>query len=350
MAHSGFRSVIGQAPKESPLLDVPKRPDGSSLHKFISLPEDMVVILGPRRVPAIPCPPSNTDKSISVLASVGFRQLSADQYVGAIKHIQPDIAVGMADLVVGQKPGVKRRQKMADRTHAFTAGALDRLYTGNSPSRTAFFAPVLPLDNAAQAIYLSELEDEDTRSLISGLALYESASLSVIPEELGHLPRLVLGGPATPQDILRDVALGADLLTVPFVGASSDAGLALDFTFPALTPSSSSSPPIRPHSSRPLALDMRSSVYATDTTPISEGCKCYACQNHHRAYIRHLLTAKELIAWTLLQIHNYHVMDAFFSGVRKSIGSGALEQDLQAFERAYESSFPEQSGPGPRYV
>ena len=318
------------------------------------------MILGPRRIPSIACPPPHTDKSISVLTSVGFQQLNADDYVGAIKRLRPDIAVGMADLVVAQKPGVKRRGKMVDRTHAYTVDAIDRLYrdSAGDRSRPAYFAPVLPLDNAEQTIYLSELEDEDTGSLVSGLALYESASLTVIPEGLDRLVRLVFSDPATPQNILRDVSLGADLLTIPFLGAASDAGMALDFTFPTspsaqATPTSSSSssqPSSSSSSPRPLALDMWAPTFTTDTAPISKNCQCYTCRHHHRAYLRHLLSAREMLAWTLLQIHNYRIMDGFFSDIRKSISRGTFEQDVQTFERTYRSVLPEQTGEGPRYA
>ena len=291
---------------------------------------------------------------------MGFQQLSADQYVEAIKRLRPDVVVGLADLVVGQRPGVKRRGRMVDRTHAYTLDATEQLYGGregggrrnsssvlpaddDNPPRTAYFAPVLPLDNAEQSIYLDELQDEETGPPISGLALYESASISVIPEKLERLTRLVFSESATPQDVLRDVSLGADLLTIPFLGAASDAGMALDFTFPP-------APMTTSHSPRPLAMDLWSPIYTTDTSPISRECECYTCRKHHRSYIRHLLTAKEMLAWTLLQIHNYHSVDLFFSNIRESIARGTFEQDVEAFEKAYESAFPEQTGQGPRYV
>ena len=182
------------------------------------------------------------------------------------------------------------------------------------------------------------------RPYLSGLALYETASLSIVPESLGELPRLLLSAPSNPQDLLRQVSLGADMLTIPFLGAASDAGLAFTFSFPAPASSNTTPGPL------PLAMDLRSSALATDTGPIIEGCQCYACQNHHRAYINHLLSAKEMLSWTLLQLHNYHTMDLFFSEIRASIQRNTFEQDIQTFERTYEAQFPETHGEGPRYV
>ncbi|CAI7616419.1 unnamed protein product [Penicillium pancosmium] len=333
----------------SPVYNIPVTEDESPLRKFICATDDMPIILAPRRFPAIPCPPNNTDTSIAILTSVGFRQLPAHQYLDSIRSLKPDIAIGLADIVYGREPGVKRRAKMVDRTHAFTQDALERLY-GRSvpadqkqkPTGTAYFAPVLPLDNAQQSIYLDDLQDE-LKSHVSGLALYESASLAQIPESLGDLPRLLLSQPGGPHDLLRDVSLGGDLLTLPFVGECSDAGIALDFTFPAASDVNGSvSQP------KALGIDLWSADTAKDVSALSEGCQCYACRKHHRAYFNHLLNAKEMAAWALLQMHNYHVMDVFFAGVRDSIQRGTFEEDVQSFSRMYVSELPQRTGEGPR--
>jgi len=236
---------------------------------------------------------------------------------------------------------------MVDRTHAWTQEALEKLYgesvAEDAKSKTAFFAPILPLDNAQQSLYLEDLESE-FRWDISGLALYESASLELVPESLASLPRLLFSEPETPHHILREVSLGADLLTTPLLGVSSDSGIALNFTFPAPSGLKDSS-----SERQPFGADIWGSEYTTDTSSLGEGCSCYACKNYHRAYIHHLLTAKEMTAWALLQIHNFHVMDLFFAGIRDSIQRGAYEDDVLTFNRVYASSMPESSGQGPRY-
>jgi queuine tRNA-ribosyltransferase len=280
---------------------------------------------------------------------VGFRQLEAGEYVDAVRKLRPDIVVGLADLAQGQTPGSKRRVKMADRTHAFTSHATEQLYGPAVPeesrSKSAYFAPVLPLENTQQSLYLADLE-HDLRPHISGLALHETASLSILPEKLGNLPRLLFSDPATPHDILRQVSLGADIFTIPFLGATSDAGIALDFTFPAPSHPSegTTSDP------RPLAFDLWSPSFKVDTAPLNASCECYTCKNHHRAYIHHLLSAKEMLAWTLLQIHNHHTMDNFFSGIRDSIARGTFDKDAELFHRLYAPELPEKTGQGPRCV
>lgn len=298
--------------------------------------------MGPRRQPAIVCPPANTSTSVAILTSIGFRQLGAEEYIAATRKLRPDIVVGMADLILGRTAGKKRSEKMVDRTHAHTRDAAERLYANSNAeerAKSAFFAPILPLENTQQSLYLEELQEE-LRDYVSGLALYESASLSIIPEALGTLPRLLFNEPATPHEVLREISLGADLHTLPFLVESSDAGMALDFVFPPPPPAASSL--------RQLASNMWSPTHATDVSPLSENCKCFTCQNHHRAYLNHLLNAKEMLAWTLLQIHNHHVLDNFFAGVRESIKNGTFAQDAEAFHRVYAPEFPERTGQGPR--
>jgi len=78
------------------------------------------------------------------------------------------------------------------------------------------------------------------------------------------------------------------------------------------------------------------------------GCKCYACRKHHRAYVQHLLTAKEMTAWVLLQIHNVKIVSNFFAAIRGSITRGTFEEDCKTFAQTYEEEFPEQTGHGPR--
>jgi queuine tRNA-ribosyltransferase len=281
---------------------------------------------------------------------VGFAQLEATKYVEATQRLSPDIVIGLSDLTIGQTPGLKRRAKMVDRTHAFTTHGTEALLgshlSEHSRSNAAYFAPILPLENTEQQIYLEDLES-DLRPFISGLALYEPASLSIVPEELGDLPRLLFSGPTTPHDILREVSLGADLLTIPFLSLASDTGLALNFIFPAPPQTNEDSNPSS--DPLPLAKDLWEASYTTDTAPLGDSCTCYACQKHHRAYIHHLLSAKEMLAWTLFQIHNHHVMDEFFAAIRTSIERGTFEADVQTFQKTYAPEFPQATGEGPRY-
>lgn len=292
------------------------------------------------------CPASNTHSAISILTSVGFRQLESADYVDAIRKLRPDIVIGMGDLVLGQRSGLKRVGKMGDRTTAWTQEIITGITEVEDASvdayRPSLFAPILPVEQEQQSFYLNQLQDE-MKCHVHGLALYDPGSVSVIPDSLLDLPRLSLDEPSSPQEVLRNISLGMDILTIPFVGAATDAGIALDYSFPCSSESQQGTP-------KSLGLDMWSSQYASDLSPLRSGCQCYSCTKHHRAYIQHLLSAKEMLGWVLLQIHNHQVLDAFFAGIRKSISNGAYDEDRERFEEVYERKLPEKTGQGPRYV
>ena len=61
------------------------------------------------------------------------------------------------------------------------------------------------------------------------------------------------------------------------------------------------------------------STYATDFTPIEEGCSCFTCQNYTKGYIHHLFKARELTALTLASIHNLHFMVQTMKNYRSQI-------------------------------
>jgi queuine tRNA-ribosyltransferase len=64
-------------------------------------------------------------------------------------------------------------------------------------------------------------------------------------------------------------------------------------------------------------LNLLNAAFARDHRPIDENCGCYACQNFTRAYLRHLLIAKEILASTLISIHNLYTLVSLMQRVRQ---------------------------------
>lgn len=55
------------------------------------------------------------------------------------------------------------------------------------------------------------------------------------------------------------------------------------------------------------------------------GCQCHACKHHTRAYIHHLLIAKEMLAEVLLYHHNQHQVMELFREARERISDGTFQ-------------------------
>ena len=49
-------------------------------------------------------------------------------------------------------------------------------------------------------------------------------------------------------------------------------------------------------------------LFRKDTSPIVEGCCCYTCQNHTKAYINHLLNVHEMLAQTLIEMYRFSLV------------------------------------------
>ncbi|KAL9094410.1 MAG: hypothetical protein Q9165_003260 [Trypethelium subeluteriae] len=289
------------------------------------------------------------DRSVIISTSVGFQILDADEFIDDTQKLSLDLVIGLSDNVVGEAPGKRRAEKMVDRTSVWTRKLLQSLATlGKVSSSTPPYAlaPILPLGVAAQSQYLAQLEDELDNKLC-GFALYDTACLPDLPERLYSGVRLSLDEPSTPQKVLDEVSMGVDLFALPLIGAATDAGLALDFAFPAAQAPRDG---LSEQSSKrqPLAIDLWDKDHTTDVGPLRKGCSCFACETHHRAYVHHLLDAKEMLAWVLLQIHNHHIIDAFFSGIRESLARDNFERDVETFAKIYKSEMPEKTGQGPR--
>nr|CDP25269.1 Putative queuine tRNA-ribosyltransferase [Podospora anserina S mat+] len=314
------------------------------LYSFTGTPSHITTILAARRLPAVPSPIGNSTKSISVFTNTGFQNLSTTDYLSAASTLEPDITIPLADLTNNSPPGTsptsKRALRMAERTDEWIAD----WFSSPLSTSTSTFAPVLPIPYPIQWEYLSRLaEDYIPSSQLSGLAVHDP---DIIPDLATHqpsllsLPLLSLSNPSNPHLILRHIAHGTDLFALPLINAVSDAGLALNFTFPA--PPSSGSPPL------PLAVDLSLPSFSTSVTPLSKSCTCYACKSHHKSYIHHLLQAREMLGWTLLQIHNHATMSAFFGGIQRSIKDATFEDERLSFSRAYDSEMPAGVGERPR--
>ncbi|WGV24724.1 tRNA guanosine(34) transglycosylase Tgt [Halotia branconii] len=65
--------------------------------------------------------------------------------------------------------------------------------------------------------------------------------------------------------------------------------------------------------------NLKNAKFREDFAPLDETCHCYACQNFSRAYISHLVRSQEILAYTLLSIHNITELIRFTQKIREAI-------------------------------
>jgi queuine tRNA-ribosyltransferase len=78
-------------------------------------------------------------------------------------------------------------------------------------------------------------------------------------------------------------------------------------------------------------LNLMNAGFIHDHAPIDAGCGCYTCRNFTRAYLRHLIISKEMLAATLLSIHNLFTLVSLAQDLRSAIVAGRLEQFAAEF-------------------
>ena len=73
-------------------------------------------------------------------------------------------------------------------------------------------------------------------------------------------------------------------------------------------------------------LNLFNQKFERDMRPIEEGCQCPACRTYSRAYIRHLLKAKEMLGMRLCVLHNLYFYNTMMEEIRDAIEKGCYAQ------------------------
>jgi queuine tRNA-ribosyltransferase len=73
-------------------------------------------------------------------------------------------------------------------------------------------------------------------------------------------------------------------------------------------------------------INIANAAFREDPAPIEADCPCYTCQNFSRAYLRHLLLADELLAYTLNSIHNQHLIVNLVAQMRSAIAAARVHE------------------------
>ena len=73
-------------------------------------------------------------------------------------------------------------------------------------------------------------------------------------------------------------------------------------------------------------MNLFNAKYELDDRPIEEGCGCPACRSYSRAYIRHLLKAKEMLGMRLCVLHNLYFYNTMMEEIRDAIDAGEYKE------------------------
>lgn len=138
---------------------------------------------------------------------------------------------------------------------------------------------------------------------VGGLAVGESHEemYRILEEVVPHLPTnkpTYLMGVGTPANILEAVDRGVDFFDCVYPSRNGRHGHVY---------------------TNHGKLNLFNAKYELDNRPIEEGCQCPACKHYSRAYIRHLLKAKEMLGMRFCVLHNLYFYNTMMEEIREAI-------------------------------
>ena len=154
---------------------------------------------------------------------------------------------------------------------------------------------------------------------LGGLAVGESHEqmYNILDATVPHLPEnkpVYLMGVGTPANILNAVERGVDFFDCVYPTRNGRHGHAYtNFG----------------------KINVLNAKYEKDDRPIEEGCNCPACQKYSRAYIRHLLKAKEMLGYRLMVLHNL----SFYNRLMEEIREAIENQNFAEYKKAKLAGF-----------
>ena len=84
------------------------------------------------------------------------------------------------------------------------------------------------------------------------------------------------------------------------------------------------------------AINLRAGHQKENFGPIEEGCDCFACTHHTRAYLRHLLKAGEILGLRMLSVHNSHFFLEVMRDIRRHLANGTFDDYREEFIANYQ--------------
>ncbi|XP_034428346.1 queuine tRNA-ribosyltransferase accessory subunit 2 isoform X1 [Hippoglossus hippoglossus] len=311
--------------------------------------------------PAAPCPTGYiTNKTVSVWGSGGRIELTVAKFMALQKVVQPDWYQSMADGETWQNnTSLKRVRKSVDRTLAHLDECLLVHQNSQELEGVEVFGVVEGGDILEERVRSAR---ETAKRPVAGFCLDSLRSSSIDPalrtqlitavtKELPEDKPRLLQGVGRPDEVLACVEAGVDLFESFFPFQVTERGCALCFSFD-ISPDperAGRAPPavlqledderdaaektqpngdLNPDDQTQMTsfeINLKDKRYQDDFRPLVEGCGCYCCKNHQRAYLHHLLVTNELLAGVLLMIHNTAHYHGFFGALREAMASDKVD-------------------------
>ena len=284
--------------------------DFGGLHKFMQWPGPMLTDSGGFQVFSLSKTRQIDDQGVTFKSHIdgSLHRLTPEKAIAIQENLGADIVMAFDECSDPNDYGYT--STAMNRTHRWA----ERSLLSQTRSDQALFGIVQggidPDLRTQSANFISSLGTPGVA--IGGLSVGESkeqmhAILEVVMPILPASRPRYLMGVGTPEDLIQGISRGVDMFdcVLPTRLARHHA---------AFSPGG--------------RLNLMNAAFARDDSPIDHACDCYTCRTFSRAYIRHLIAARESLAGTLLSIHNLHALIRLVGTIRAAIIAGTLESTM----------------------
>ncbi|XP_014246428.1 queuine tRNA-ribosyltransferase accessory subunit 2 isoform X2 [Cimex lectularius] len=271
----------------------------------------------------------NKTTVVSVWTNIGRVSVNAEKYMKTMEAFQPD----MYQILANTDTNLDSTRKKALKTLRSCQIIFDECIKRHQESEKLKNSGVIGVISGG--IDLDVRKDHVKYMLekpVSGFSIeglhnngadvekmdYEKCNM-VLEEILNILPEdklRIVPGCWKPQQVLKMVELGVDMFDSSFPFIVTERMCALTFSWKSIPLDVSEVPSQNVEEE----INLRDIRYKEDFGPLKKDCTCLPCRKHTRAYVYHLIESKELLASTLLMMHNLHQYIEFFKAIRQSVG------------------------------
>jgi queuine tRNA-ribosyltransferase len=283
------------------------------LHEFMQWPKPMLTDSGGFQVFSLSARREIDDGGVNFRSHLdgSLHRFTPEKAIAIQENLGADIIMVLDECAEPHDHAYN--QQAVARTHAWAQRCLAARKRPDQALFGIVQGGIFPDLREQSAEFISSLDFEGIA--IGGLSVGESKQdmhkvLEVVDPILPeHKPRYLMGV-GTPEDLVEGIRRGVDI-------------------FDCVLPTRLG----RNHAAflrKGGRLNLKNAEFARDTKPIDEGCQCYACRTYTRAYLRHLIHAKEMLAATLLSIHNLHTLIQLAKDLRNAV----LRDEFDAYVRS----------------
>lgn len=271
------------------------------VHEFMQWPGPMLTDSGGFQVFSLSDSRKVDEDGVTFKSHIdgSFHRFTPESSIGIQEKLGADIIMAFDECAV--PTDLEYNRKSMARTHAWA----ERCIKAKTREDQALFGIV-------QGGVFPELREESAKFIaalnlpgcaIGGLSVGETkaqmhAMLEVVDPLLPKDKPRYLMGVGSPEDLINGVKRGVDIFdcVLPTRLARHQAA----FT----------------HAGR---INLMNSGFSHDHGPIDTACDCYTCRTFTRGYLRHLIVAREILASTLISIHNIAFLINLMNKIRQSI-------------------------------